>query len=47
MLREIYFDSYYDVGIFEIKSLQARKNFSMYETKMRLFFDEIIVKDEQ
>lgn len=38
MLREVYFNSYYDVGIFEIKSSQAKKNFAMYEVKMISFF---------
>lgn len=39
MFREVYFDCYYDIGIFEFKSLQARKNFQIYEAKMISFFD--------
>lgn len=47
MLREVYFDSYYDISVFEVKSVQARKNFAMYEIKMVNFFEEIIEKDQQ
>lgn len=46
MLREVYFDSYYDIGVFQVKSVQARKNFAMYEIKMVSFFQEIIQKDQ-
>ncbi len=47
MLREVYFDSYYDISVFDVKSVQARKNFAMYEIKMVNFFEEIIEKDQQ
>jgi hypothetical protein len=45
MLREIYFDLYYDVAVFEPKTLQSRNNFSLYERQMLTFMEQIIVKD--